>query len=123
VSATLRVTIDAVDAEGSASFWEGALGYRRLYVREPYIVLGPPDADPRPEVLIQRVPATDPGKSRVHVDLLVDDVPAEIGRLEKLGAVVEREVDERDLGGSRWTVMSDPQGGVFCVCPSRKDGP
>lgn len=34
----------------------------------------------------QRVPEGKTGKNRMHIDLLVDDVPAEVTRLESLGA-------------------------------------
>ena len=42
-------------------------------------------------------------------------------RLTGLGAAALREVDEQARGGSRWTVMVDPQGTVFCVCPAREE--
>lgn len=119
MTASLEVVIDAVEADVAARFWSAALGYARLYEREPYIALGPPAGDPRPLVLIQRVEAVDSGKTRVHVDLRVDEPRTEVERLAALGATVEREVDETERGGSRWVTMSDPQGTLFCVCPAR----
>ncbi len=119
--ASVEVTIDAVDVEGIAAFWQEALGYRRLYEREPYTVLGPAPGDERPRVLIQRVHSVTPGKTPVHLDLRVDDPDAEVARLAGLGATVRWEIDETDAGSIRWTTMADPQGTLFCVCPARDD--
>jgi predicted enzyme related to lactoylglutathione lyase len=121
VTASSEVTIDAVDAGPVASFWEAALGYDRLYEREPYIVLGPPAGDARPRLVIQRVPNMTPAKTPVHMDLRVDDPDAEVARLAALGASVEWVVDETPSGSIRWTTMADPQGTLFCVCPARKE--
>ena len=121
MTASVEVTIDAVDADPVASFWEAALGYDRLYEREPYIVLGPPPGDARPRLVIQRVQRVTSDKTPVHIDLRVDDPDSEVARLQALGASVEWVVDETDSGFIRWTTMADPQGTLFCVCPARKE--
>jgi predicted enzyme related to lactoylglutathione lyase len=118
--ASIEVTIDAVDADPVASFWQAALGYERLYERDPYIVLGPPPGDDRPRLVIQRVQSVTSDKTPVHMDLRVDDADAEVARLEALGASVEWVVDETASGFIRWTTMADPQGTLFCVCPARE---
>ena len=51
------------------------------------------------------------GDSRVHLDVMTDDVAAESARLEALGAVRERSMDG-------WEIMRDPAGLVFCVIPA-----
>lgn len=66
-------------------------------------------------ILFQRVPeAKAPGKNRLHPDLHTADGQrdAETERLEKLGAIVLRRVEEP---GGRWTVMADPEDNEFCV--------
>ena len=118
----IELTLDAVDAEAAASFWREALGYQVLHVREPYIVLGPQDGDSGPRVVLQRVAAVTAGKTTVHLDLRVDDPDAEVARLQDLGATIAWEVDESTQGFIRWTVMIDPQGTHFCVCPARSAG-
>jgi hypothetical protein len=123
MTASIEVTIDAVDTGPVASFWEAALGYERLYERDPYIVLGPPPGDARPRLVIQRVSNVTSAKTPVHVDLRVDDPDAEVARLQALGASVERIVDETPSGFIRWTTMADPQGTLFCVCPAREGRP
>jgi predicted enzyme related to lactoylglutathione lyase len=121
MTASVELTIDAVDADPIVTFWQAALGYDRLYERDPYIVLGPPHGDARPRLVIQRVPSVTPDKTPVHIDLRVDDPDAEVARLQSLGATVEWVVDERPAGFIRWTTMADPQGMLFCVCPARKE--
>jgi hypothetical protein len=51
----------------------------------------------------------------VHIDIETDDIPAEVARLEKLGA----KVDERK---ERWVVMRAPSGQRFCVVRVQRDG-
>ena len=58
-------------------------------------------------LLIQRLGQ---GSARVHIDIHTDDLPAEIARLEKLGA-------ERVQQAHSWQVMRDPVGLLFCVIP------
>ena len=122
MTASVEVTIDAVDADHVVSFWQAALGYDRLYERDPYIVLGPPPGDSRPRVVIQRVRQVTSDKAPVHIDLRVDDPDAEVARLQTLGATVVWVVDETPSGFIRWTTMADPQGTLFCVCPAREEG-
>jgi predicted enzyme related to lactoylglutathione lyase len=119
--ATVEITIDAEDPDASAAFWKDALGYERARQRDGYVILAAPAGDPRPVLVIQRVDQVTPGKSRVHMDLRVPDPAAAVERLTGLGATVLREVDETAQGGSHWTVMVDPQGTVFCVCPAREE--
>lgn len=118
---SLEITVDAVDAERAALFWAAALGYRVLYRRPPYVVLGPEPDGAGPRVLVQHVPELPPADAgqRVHLDLRVPEPDREVERLVGLGAAVQREVDERDRGGSRWWVLADPGGTLFCVCPRR----
>ena len=122
MTASVEVTIDAVDADPVVSFWQAALGYDRLYERDRYIVLGPPPGDARPRLVIQRVPSVTSDKAPVHIDLRVDDPDAEVARLQALGATVEWVVNETPSGFIRWTTMADPQGTLFCVCPAREEG-
>ena len=124
MTASIEVTIDALDAEPVASWWADALGYRRLYERPPYIVLAPAGGDSRPRLVIQQVDALSSGKTRVHLDLRVDDPAAEVDRLAQLGATVAWVIDETEdgfirQGTSKWTTMADPWGMLFCVCPAR----
>ena len=101
------------DVEGAALFWARALG-RAVDASHPssrgnYRMLEtPPD---EPIVEIQRV---DHG-SRVHIDIETDDIPAEVVRLEKLGAKVVNRLE-------RWVVMQAPTGQRFCVVRVQRPG-
>jgi len=98
------------NVDEAAGFWGEALG-RAVDPRHPgsrgnYRMLEtPPD---EPIVQIQRVEH----ESRVHIDIETDDIPAEVSRLEKLGA---RVVD-------RWVVMQAPTGQRFCVVRIQRPG-
>lgn len=119
MTATIELTMDALDAESVASWWADALGYGRLYTRSPYVVLAPTAGDTRPRLVIQEVDTVAPSKTPVHLDLRVDDPDAEVDRLTRAGATVAWVVDETADGFIRWTTMSDPWGTLFCVCPAR----
>jgi hypothetical protein len=101
------------DVDEAAGFWSQALG-RSVDSNHPgsrgnYRMLEtPPD---EPIVQIQRVEHD----SRVHLDIETDNIPAEVERLTKLGAVV---VDRPE----RWVVMQAPTGQRFCVVRIQRPG-
>jgi hypothetical protein len=103
--------IDDIDA--AARFWAEALG-RAIDPDHPgtrgnYRMLEtPPD---EVSVQIQRVAH----ESRVHLDIETDDIPAEVARLEKLGAAIEKRME-------RWVVMRAPSGQRFCVVRVQRAG-
>ena len=101
------------DIQAAAIFWAEALG-RPIDPDHPgtrgdYVMLEtPPDEI---AVQIQRVDH----ESRVHLDIETDDIPAEIARLEKLGATVDQRLE-------RWVVMRAPTGQRFCVVRVQREG-
>lgn len=112
---TLEITITTADGQRAAAFWCEALGYRLLYRRDRYHVLGPADGD-GPQVVIQAVDGHRPSPGSVHLDLRVDRPAETVGRMEAHGAQVVEHVAD---GTREWTVMRDPDGNLFCVCPAR----
>ena len=97
----------------AAQFWAGALG-RPMDPGHPgtrgnYRMLDPPPDEPI--VQIQCVEH----ESRVHIDIETDDIPAEVVRLEALGAHVVSRLD-------RWVVMQAPTGQRFCVVRVQRPG-
>jgi hypothetical protein len=109
----LLIDCRTTDIDGAAEFWAAALG--RAVDREHPGTRGnyrmletPPD---EPIVQIQRVEH----ESRVHVDIETDDIPAEVSRLEALGAEVVNRLE-------RWVVMQAPTGHRFCVVRVQRPG-
>lgn len=114
--AHLDITLDCADAEKLADFWRRALGYRVLGSDDTYVVLVPV-AGVAPPLVLQRVPSRSPGgKNRMHIDLVTDEVEAEVDRLERLGALRLHDEVQRAGGAARWVTMADPAGNEFCVC-------
>lgn len=48
----------------------------------------------------------------MHLDLVTQDLTAEVERLSNLGAVYAETHTER---GTQWVVMTNPEGNEFCV--------
>jgi catechol 2,3-dioxygenase-like lactoylglutathione lyase family enzyme len=100
------------DVDKAAQFWSTALGYpahkHASDEDDNYRHLETPPGDLHVEVQQVSHP------SRVHLDIETDNVPAEVARLEALGATRVGVV--RD-----WCVMEAPTGQRFCVVPLTRD--
>lgn len=107
------VTLDCLNTDRLAEFWEQALSplyYRRSLDAPPYLSLV---SDHGPTLLLQRVPEAKQSKNRMHLDLGVSDVQAEVDRMIDLGATVVSG-DHAEIG-FHWSVLQDPEGNEFCV--------
>jgi hypothetical protein len=135
----IQVVIDCADPDGLATFWAGALGYKKQDPPEGYAtwrdfetaqgaaqnklnswhaVVDPDGIGPR--VYFHRVPEPKTEKNRLHLDLAVArDLPpeeyrqridGEAERLGRLGATRLRAVEEH---GEYWVTMLDPEGNEF----------
>lgn len=109
----LLVDCNTSDLDEAADFWAAALG-RAVDREHPgtrgnYVMLSTPPGEPL--VQLQSVEH----ESRVHIDIETDDIPAEVARLETLGAHV---VDRLE----RWVVMQAPTGQRFCVVRVQRPG-
>lgn len=110
----LVVVLDCADLERAAQFWCAVLGYVAPTPPDGiYHTLLPADGDGI-ELLLQRVPDGHRVKNRMHLDLRVRDLEAEVERLLSLGARVAPEglVEEH---GWTWYVLLDPDDNEFCV--------
>ncbi|GAA2760716.1 VOC family protein [Actinopolymorpha rutila] len=107
------VTLDCLDLDALAEFWETALSplaYRRGFDAPPYLSLV---SEQGPPLLLQKVPEPKSAKNRMHLDLGVQDLEAEVDRLLRLGAkTVATDLTEH---GFRWAVLADPEDNEFCV--------
>jgi len=109
----LLVDCQVSDIDEAARFWAAALGrpvdHEHPGTRGDYRMLDtPPD---EPIVQIQRVNH----ESRVHLDIETDNIPAEVARLEALGATVVERLE-------RWVVMQAPTSQRFCVVRVQRPG-
>ena len=105
------IVIDSVDPAAIAPFWCALLGVEeRGWFTEDYLLLSDGDGAV-PKIAFQRVPEAKTIKNRVHVDLGVEDLATAVARVVELGGSVV--ADERELNGSRWWVMADPEGNEF----------
>jgi catechol 2,3-dioxygenase-like lactoylglutathione lyase family enzyme len=108
-SALAGIIIDCNDLKGAAAFWGGALGLEVVEDGEQYVFLG--GGPGGISVGLQRVPEEKTAKTRVHLDIVTDDLDGEVQRLEGLGAT-------RQSNTEGWWVLQDPCGNEFCVVPS-----
>jgi hypothetical protein len=109
----ILIDCNTEDIDSAARFWAEALG-RAVDPHHPgtrgnYRMLETPEGEI--SVQIQRVDH----ESRVHIDIETDDIAAEVERLEKLGATIDRRLE-------RWVVMRAPSGQRFCVVRVQRDG-
>jgi len=110
---SVQIDCKVEDVDEAARFWGQALG-RSIDLghsgsRGNYRMLETPTNDI--PVQIQRVNQD----SRAHLDIETDDIPAEVARLEKLGATVVDRV-------KTWVVMQAPTGQRFCVVRVQRPG-
>ena len=107
--AGLIIDCQTDDLDGAAAFWAAALGSEAEPADDgPYIRLG---CEYGLHVEVQLVEHP----SRVHVDIESDDIPAEVARLERLGAKKVAEI-------KTWVVMEAPTGHRFCVIRAQTAG-
>ena len=116
-----------------AEFRREALGYKHIQVppeveeaasaaiergeleADSWAMLVNPDAT-GPRLLFQRRPKTETTDIPIHLDIHSEDRPAEVERLQGLGATFVEERSQK-IGNFEefWTVMKDPEGNGFCV--------
>ena len=110
---TILIDCNVEDIGAAAQFWAEALGrpvdHDHPGTRGNYVMLETPPGEIIVE--LQRVDHD----SRVHIDIETDAIPAEVARLEKLGAKVHQRLE-------RWVVMEAPTGQRFCVVRVQRDG-
>ena len=109
----ILIDCNVADIQQAARFWAEALG--RLVdpdhpgTRGDYVML-----ENRPDEISVQIQRVD-HESRIHLDIETDDIPAEVARLEKLGAKIHKRME-------RWVVMEAPSGQRFCVVRVQRDG-
>jgi len=108
------VTVDCVDPRRVADFWGRLLGTptRPVDGLPGWLRLGPTVAG-GPVITFQPVPEEKAGKTRIHLDLWVDDLDAAMGTVAALGGRHSGETHRYDEGTV--AVMADAEGNEFCL--------
>jgi hypothetical protein len=112
-AAWAAVTVDCVDPSGVAGFWSRSLGAPARGTGLPgWFRIGPTVAG-GPVITFQPVPEEKAGKTRIHLDIWVDDLDAALTLVRELGGSSTGEMHRYDVGTV--LVMSDPEGNEFCM--------
>lgn len=106
------ITIDCTDPARVAAFWRDLLGGELSVPLPGWLRLGE-RGQARPVLNFQPVPEPKRGKSRVHLDLVVDDIDEGVQQVVALGGAHTGERHDYDEGTV--VVMADPEGTEFCV--------
>jgi predicted enzyme related to lactoylglutathione lyase len=109
----LFITIDANDAPAVAAFWASLLGTAIDAEMDGGRFIFLEGRDDLPVICIQRVPEPKQGKTRIHVDLGVDDLEASTATVLELGGSWDG-VDRR-LENFTWRTCTDPEGTEFDI--------
>jgi Glyoxalase-like domain len=112
-NAQVDLVLDRMEPSVLALFWREALGCRNYYSDENISVLVPKAKSESP-LILQRVPEPKAGKNRMHLDIIVDQIEAEVDRLVALGGH-RLDLDAQEYDGTRWIRMLDPGRNEFCV--------
>jgi glyoxalase superfamily protein len=106
------ITVDCIDPQVLADFWSALLD-REVTVPLPgWLRLGTRGGA---EPVLNFQPVTEPkrGKTRIHLDLVVDDIDEGVATVVQLGG---RSMDQRhDYTEGVVMVMADPEGNEFCL--------
>ncbi|SDS22110.1 VOC family protein [Agrococcus carbonis] len=107
------IVIRCTDLERQLMFWTAALDYEPRLPLETDFALLRPRGGAGPNVSLDAVPSERVLPPRIHLDLYADDQPAEVERLESLGA--QRVHWPKRPDDADYVIMEDPEGNRFCV--------
>lgn len=107
------VMIDCHDPESLMGFWSQIIGIE-IDHEFPGYIFGTRIPGNYIRLAFQKVPENKEVKNRLHLDMSHEDPEAFIAKVESLGG---SRVEDHDVGGFTWTVLTDPEGNEFCVTP------
>ncbi|QLY31278.1 VOC family protein [Nocardia huaxiensis] len=107
-----NITFDCRNAAELAGFYAQLLDLTvDKDANEHFATVGT-EAGHSPTLMFLQVPDKNPGKNVVHLDLVADDLPAQIDRAVALGA---KHIGDFDEFGIQWATLADPEGNLFDV--------
>ncbi|WP_271221508.1 VOC family protein [Streptosporangium carneum] len=112
----LAVNIDCAEPRRLAEFYAAVFGYEIQYVDDMYAAVGDGTMTLYFQANPDREPAAWPGPGKqFHLDVRVPDLDGAVADYLALGATRP----EFQPGEGKWVVLADPEGHLFCVCPTR----
>jgi predicted enzyme related to lactoylglutathione lyase len=120
-AAWAAVTVDCLEPERVSAFWSRMLDVPARTIGLPGWFRIGPTTPGGPAITFQPVPEAKVGKSRIHLDLWVEELDATVARVRDLGGVATGDIHLYDEGTV--VVMSDVEGNEFCVVgpPASRD--
>jgi predicted enzyme related to lactoylglutathione lyase len=112
-AAWAAVTVDCLEPERVSAFWSRLLDAPVRTIGLPGWFRIGPTALGGPAITFQPVPEAKAGKSRMHLDLWVEELQATVALVTDLGGGPTGEVHRYDDGTV--VVMSDVEGNEFCL--------
>jgi len=106
----IEVTLDCLDPVRVAAFWQALLGGELSEPLPGWRRLEVPD---RPHITFQPVPEPKMAKTRLHLDLEVDDLDAALALVEGLGG--SRTGEQHVYPEGTVEVVADVEGTEFCL--------
>jgi predicted enzyme related to lactoylglutathione lyase len=111
------VTVDCVEPQRVSEFWSRLLGAPVRTIGLPGWFRIGPTAPGGPAITFQPVTEKKVGKTRIHLDLWVNELDATIAFVQALGGRSTGETHLYEEGTV--VVMSDVEGNEFCLVGSR----
>ncbi|ALV47186.1 glyoxalase [Arthrobacter alpinus] len=105
-----EVVVNCQDPSALARFWSAVLGGEPVDRNEAWSFVDPPGWT---RLAFQKVPEPKHGRNRLHIDVLVDDVPEATVAAIALGAVKVGATHSDSVG--TFQVLLDPEGNEWCV--------
>jgi predicted enzyme related to lactoylglutathione lyase len=106
------ITVDCTQLQVVAQFWADLLGLELSVPLPGWLRLGTLGAA-MPVINFQPVPEPKRGKTRIHLDIAVDDIEQAAETVTQLGG---RWLDKRyDYDEGVVLLMADPEGNEFCL--------
>jgi predicted enzyme related to lactoylglutathione lyase len=107
--------IDSQAPERITPFWCSLLDVEvETTIGEGQFVVSKPTKDGF-TVGFQRISEPKAGRSRPHLDLIVEDLDASTAEIEALGGRWTEPGDTRELEGFMWRCTADPEGNEFDI--------
>lgn len=106
------ITVDCIEPQLVGQFWAALLGQELSVPLPGWLRLGSL-GEPVPVINFQPVPEPKGGKTRLHLDIVVNDIEQAVETVTQLGG---RWLAQRyDYDEGTVLTMADPEGNEFCL--------